>query len=71
MLQNFMFIRKPVYPLILPGWGVMDEGFFDNLKLRAAYGQSANFPAFGSKFTTLVASNIAGHPGFYCKYTRW
>jgi TonB-dependent starch-binding outer membrane protein SusC len=37
--------------------------FFENLKLRAAYGQSANFPVFGSKFTSLVVSNITGFPG--------
>ena len=37
--------------------GVMDQAF-NNLKVRAAYGQSANFPVYGSKFTTLVASNI-------------
>jgi len=39
------------------------QNTFDNLKFRAAYGQSANFPAFGSKFTTLVASNISGLQG--------
>ncbi len=43
------------------GW--INDNFFNNLKLRAAYGQSANFPAFGSKFTTLVASNILGTQG--------
>ena len=43
--------------------GILDNSMFDNLKLRAAYGESANFPAFGSKFTTLVASNIAGTQG--------
>lgn len=37
--------------------------FFDNLKFRAAYGQAGNFPAFGSKFTSLVVSNIFGQPG--------
>ncbi len=41
----------------------MQTGFFDNLKLRAAYGQSANFPAFVSRFTTLVPSNIFGQQG--------
>jgi TonB-linked SusC/RagA family outer membrane protein len=40
-----------------------DRSVFDNLKIRAAYGQSANFPVFGSKFTTLVASNILGTQG--------
>lgn len=43
------------------GW--ISDKTFNNLKIRAAYGQSANFPAFGSKFTTLVASNIAGNQG--------
>ncbi len=43
--------------------GVIQDNFFNNFKLRAAYGQSANFPAFGSKFTTLVASNILGSQG--------
>ena len=43
--------------------GILDGGFFDNLKVRAAYGQSANFPAPGSKFTTLVPSNISGLQG--------
>ncbi|PWT77754.1 MAG: SusC/RagA family TonB-linked outer membrane protein [Bacteroidetes bacterium] len=36
---------------------------FDNMKVRAAYGQATNVPAYGSKFTTLVISNIAGNPG--------
>jgi TonB-dependent starch-binding outer membrane protein SusC len=41
----------------------MKGGFFDNLKLRAAYGQANNVPAYGSKFTSLTTSNIAGSPG--------
>ncbi|HRI21660.1 MAG TPA: TonB-dependent receptor, partial [Panacibacter sp.] len=43
--------------------GVIDDGFFSNFKLRAAYGQSANFPAYQSRFTTLVSSNIGGLQG--------
>jgi len=43
--------------------GIVREGFFDNVKLRAAYGQANNVPAYGSKFTPLVVSNIAGDPG--------
>lgn len=43
--------------------GILDKGFFNNLKVRAAYGQSANFPAYGSKFTTLVSSNTDGLQG--------
>lgn len=41
----------------------MKGGFFDNIKLRAAYGQANNVPAYGSKFTSMAISNIAGFPG--------
>jgi TonB-linked SusC/RagA family outer membrane protein len=44
----------------MPFW---KGSFFDNLKLRAAYGQAGNFPAYGSKFTTFPISNIDGLPG--------
>lgn len=44
--------------------GITAGEFFDNLKVRAAYGQSANFPVFGSKFTTFVPSNIGGLQGY-------
>lgn len=37
--------------------------FFDNIKLRAAYGQAGNFPAYGSKLTSLSVANIEGLPG--------
>lgn len=43
--------------------GVIKTGFFNNVKLRAAYGQSTNVPAYGSKFTSLAVANIAGNPG--------
>jgi TonB-linked SusC/RagA family outer membrane protein len=43
--------------------GIIKEGLFDNVKLRAAYGQANNVPAYGSKFTGMVISNIAGNPG--------
>lgn len=43
--------------------GLIGDNFFNNFKLRAAYGQSANFPTFQSRFTTLVASNIGGLQG--------
>jgi len=39
--------------------GVINTGFFTNFKLRAAYGQSANFPVFESRFTTFVGSNVS------------
>jgi TonB-linked SusC/RagA family outer membrane protein len=43
--------------------GLINDDFFNNLKLRAAFGQSANVPAVQSRFTTLVASNIGGLQG--------
>ncbi|MEO6315826.1 MAG: SusC/RagA family TonB-linked outer membrane protein [Chitinophagaceae bacterium] len=57
-----------VYPKAGVSWnltrmGIVKEGFFDDVKLRAAYGQANNVPAYGSKFTSLVVSNIAGNPG--------
>ncbi|MEP6725255.1 MAG: SusC/RagA family TonB-linked outer membrane protein [Bacteroidota bacterium] len=57
-----------IYPKAGLSWnltrmGIIKEGFFDNVKLRAAYGQANNVPAYGSKFTPLVVSNIAGNPG--------
>jgi outer membrane receptor protein involved in Fe transport len=43
--------------------GIIDNSFFTNLKIRAAYGQANNVPAYGSKFTSLAVSNISGSPG--------
>ena len=43
--------------------GIIRKGLFENIKLRAAYGQANNIPAYGSKFTTLGVSNINGFPG--------
>lgn len=42
---------------------IVPSGFFTNFKLRAAYGQANNVPAYGSKFTAFGISNIAGNPG--------
>ena len=63
MQKNFILIQKQVYHGILQNQVLLNEGFFDNLKLRAAYGQANNVPAYGSKFTGMVVSNIAGNPG--------
>lgn len=43
--------------------GIVKDGLFNNVKLRAAYGQANNIPAYGSKFTGMAISNIAGNPG--------
>ncbi len=47
----------------LTNMGILKEGLFENIKLRAAYGEANNVPAYGSKFTSLVVSNINGYPG--------
>jgi TonB-linked SusC/RagA family outer membrane protein len=40
------------------------SGMFNELKLRAAYGESGNEPLYGQKFTPLTATgNIGGIPG--------
>ncbi|MFI5187362.1 MAG: SusC/RagA family TonB-linked outer membrane protein [Chitinophagales bacterium] len=62
-VSKFYVYPKGGLSVNLTKMNLFDKSGFDNLKLRAAYGQSANFPAFGSKFTTLVASNITGTQG--------
>ena len=47
--------------------GIVKEGFFESIKLRAAYGESNNVPAYGSKFSELGVSNISGFPGLLVK----
>ena len=42
---------------------IIRGNFFDHVKLRAAYGQANNVPAYGSKFSSLAISNITGLPG--------
>jgi TonB-linked SusC/RagA family outer membrane protein len=43
--------------------GILEGNLFESFKLRAAYGQAGNFPAYGSKFTGMSTSNIEGLPG--------
>lgn len=45
----------------LPG---LMPGMVDELKLRAAYGETGNQPLYGQKFTALNLSNIAGQGAF-------
>jgi TonB-linked SusC/RagA family outer membrane protein len=47
----------------LTDMGLVKPGLFESIKLRAAYGQANNVPAYGSKFTAFGVSNIAGYPG--------
>jgi TonB-linked SusC/RagA family outer membrane protein len=54
-----------LYPKVATSFRLPDlTGFMDELKLRAAYGESGNQPLFGQKFTPLSATNnIRGLPG--------
>ncbi|MBV8388551.1 MAG: SusC/RagA family TonB-linked outer membrane protein [Mucilaginibacter sp.] len=47
----------------LTDMGLIKQGLFESIKLRAAYGQANNVPAYGSKFTAFGISNISGFPG--------
>lgn len=47
----------------LTDMGLIKQGLFESVKLRAAYGQANNVPAYGSKFTSFGVSNISGFPG--------
>jgi TonB-dependent starch-binding outer membrane protein SusC len=61
-VSKFYTFPKAGVSLNLTRMGI-GENIFDNLKVRAAYGQAGNFPAYGSKFTALAVSNIEGLPG--------
>ncbi len=57
-----------IYPKAGVSWNLtrmdfMKNSFFDNLKVRAAYGQAGNFPAPGSKFAIMSIFNIGGNTG--------
>lgn len=61
-VSKFYSFPKAGVSLNLTKLGI-GKDIFDNLKIRSAYGQAGNFPAYGSKFTSLVVSNIEGLPG--------
>lgn len=61
-VSKFYSFPKAGLSLNLTKLGIANN-IFDNLKIRSAYGQAGNFPAYGSKFTSLVVSNIEGLPG--------
>lgn len=62
------------YPKAAFSWNltnsILDDGLFDNLKIRAAYGQAGNFPAFGSKFTLMNIFNIDATTGLLVSTLR-
>jgi TonB-linked SusC/RagA family outer membrane protein len=50
------------YPKASASYRLGGAGFIDNVKLRAAIGESGNEPLFGQKFGELLAANITGLP---------
>lgn len=63
------------YPKAGLAWNISRMDFWksdliENLKIRAAYGQAGNFPAYGSKFTSLVNANIDGSSGLVVDLQR-
>lgn len=61
--EKFYAFPKGGVSLNLTELGLNTNGIFENIRLRAAYGQAGNFPAYGSKFTSFAVSNIEGLPG--------
>jgi outer membrane receptor protein involved in Fe transport len=66
--NNGDYLKYYVFPKGAFSWNIAKMKFWnvsgvDNLKLRAAYGQSGNVPPYSSKFTAMLGSNIGGFPG--------
>ncbi|NLR79826.1 SusC/RagA family TonB-linked outer membrane protein [Chitinophaga eiseniae] len=66
--NNGDYKKYYVFPKGAVSWNLTKMKFWkvdaiDNLKVRAAYGQSGNVPPYGSKFTAMLGSNIGGLPG--------
>jgi TonB-linked SusC/RagA family outer membrane protein len=61
--EKFYAYPKAGASVNLTRLGMFKGSFFENFKVRAAYGQAGNFPAYGSKFTSMAVSNIGGLPG--------
>jgi TonB-dependent starch-binding outer membrane protein SusC len=62
-VAKFYLYPKAAISWNLTDMGIVKDGLFESVKLRAAYGQANNVPAYGSKFTALGVSNITGFPG--------
>ncbi|NIG53695.1 SusC/RagA family TonB-linked outer membrane protein [Chitinophaga sp. Cy-1792] len=60
---KFYTFPKGAFSWNLAKMGFWHSGTVDNLKIRAAYGQSGNVPPYGSKFTSMKSSNIDALPG--------
>ena len=62
-VSKYYFYPKGGISWNLTDMGMIKQGLFESVKLRAAYGQANNVPAYGSKFTAFGVSNISGFPG--------
>ncbi|MGZ3928894.1 MAG: SusC/RagA family TonB-linked outer membrane protein, partial [Mucilaginibacter sp.] len=62
-VSKYYYYPKAGISWNLTDMGIVKEGLFESIKLRAAYGQANNVPAYGSKFTSFGVSNISGFPG--------
>ena len=62
-VSKYYYYPKAGISWNLTDMGIVKEGLFESIKLRAAYGQANNVPAYGSKFTAFGVSNISGFPG--------
>lgn len=62
-VNKFQAFPKGSVAVNLQNFEFWKSNSITQLKLRAAYGESGNFPPFGSKFTSFSASNIGGQGG--------
>ncbi|MBK9983551.1 MAG: SusC/RagA family TonB-linked outer membrane protein [Saprospiraceae bacterium] len=62
-VNKFYFYPKASVAVNLHEFMDMNSDNLNQIKLRAAYGQSGNFAKFGSKFTTFTSGIIDGQPG--------
>jgi len=62
-VSKYYYYPKAGISWNLTDMGIVKQGLFESIKLRAAYGQANNVPAYGSKFTAFGVSNISGFPG--------
>lgn len=68
--NKLFFYPKASLALNLHEFGIMGEGFLNQLKLRVAYGQSGNFGKFGALYTALTPTVIGGSTGSLIGTTR-
>ncbi|SMO38569.1 SusC/RagA family TonB-linked outer membrane protein [Solitalea koreensis] len=63
-VNSFKTFPKASVAFNLANFDFWNSDKINLLKLRAAYGESGNFPPFGSKYTSFSASNIGGRGGY-------